>query len=104
MDASFMFGCLTATAIIGIGILVTWAIKHTQFVSQMKKDISNMQDSMENAHRYFDNKTENIHAKIDNEVSNLGRSLESHVEDLHQKIDNRITTVLNEATRTGANN
>jgi len=107
---SLTVGMLISAAVIGLVLLVMWIIKHTKAVAELKSGLQNVENGVENAHRYMDAQvqaaskdivtvsndvhdritqtTNSLHEKVDTEVKDIHDKIDGHVEDLKQNIVN----------------
>ena len=64
-----------------------WAIKHTQLVSKLKEDISSIEETVENAHKYLDSRITSTKDDATAQVQSVYDHIDDVKKDIHDKID-----------------
>ena len=85
-----LLGMAIAIGVVGVIILVYWVKYHHEVIDLMKEKLENVEDSLESAHRYFDQRIEQMHADLREENYKIHRRLEENSKEIHDRIGGEV--------------
>jgi K+ transporter len=76
--------------VVGIIVLVCWVRHHQQVIDGMEEKLENVEDSLESAHKYSDQRIDNMLSLLMDENYKIHRRLEENSKEIHDRIDGEI--------------
>lgn len=88
-----LLGMGISIAVISIVAIVYWIKYHHEVINSLKQKLESVEDAVENAHKYFDQRIEHVHSNLTEDNYNVHRRLEENTKEIHDRIDGEVKII-----------